>query len=388
MANEPKKTRRPRGRKGAEPAPEGVINAGSEATEPAVAALAAAVEPAASDDAPDAVPATVADPAVTSATAPDAEAGSADPVPAVSVDDLVGPPPVDGESATATRADEDAAGGDAEPPVSAELKAIIESLIYASPEPLSPKAIFKVLDSEPREDVERAIDALRRDYPAERGLQLVEIAGGFQIVTRPDLHEWVRRLFHERKNTRLSVASLETLAVIAYRQPITSAEIAEIRGVNTAGVLSTLVERKLIKTAGRKAVVGRPFLYATTKEFLLRFGLNDLNDLPRVEDMSDVLGFELPGLLNEGLPTDQFLPLGDPDEPAAAAADAADGDPGVIGPSEVDAEGPPGEPADDPVVEPGPAGDPVGQPEPVHEPAGPESAEPSWQTPDPDAEPS
>ena len=120
------------------------------------------------------------------------------------------------------------------------------------------------------------------------------MAGGYQIVTRPDLHEWVRRLFHERTTQKLTVQALETLAVIAYRQPVTALEIAEIRGVNTSGVLNTLLERQLIKIVGRKQVVGRPFLYGTTREFLIRFGLNDLNDLPKVEDMSEALGFEPP----------------------------------------------------------------------------------------------
>jgi len=212
----------------------------------------------------------------------------------------------------------------AEPPVSTELKAIIEALVFASPEPLTPKALFKLLDSEPREDVERALASLKADYRPERGLQIVEIAGGLQIVTRTDLHEWVRRLFHERKTTKLSVQALETLAVVAYRQPVTAAEIAEIRGVNTSGVLSTLMERKLVKIAGRKPVVGRPFLYATTREFLMRFGLNDLTDLPRVEDMADVLGFEIPGL-NEAGPSDQFLPLEAPCEAAAATAESGGG---------------------------------------------------------------
>jgi segregation and condensation protein B len=210
----------------------------------------------------------------------------------------------------------------AEPPVSTHLKAIIEALVYASPEPLAPKALFKLLDSEPREDVERALASLKADYRPERGLQLVEIAGGLQIVTRTDLHEWVRRLFHERKTAKLSVQALETLAVVAYRQPVTAAEITEIRGVNTAGVLSTLMERKLVKIAGRKPVVGRPFLYATTREFLMRFGLNDLADLPKVEDMADVLGFEIPGLTEAG-PSDQFLPLEAPDETAGVAAETA-----------------------------------------------------------------
>ena len=214
----------------------------------------------------------------------------------------------------------------ADPGVSTGLKAIIEALVYASPEPLTPKALYKLLDSEPREEVERALVSLKADYRPERGLQIVEIAGGLQIVTRTDLHEWVRRLFHERKAAKLSVQALETLAVVAYRQPVTAAEITEIRGVNTAGVLGTLIERKLVKIAGRKPVVGRPFLYATTREFLMRFGLNDLTDLPKVEELADALGFEIAGLGEAG-PADQFLPLEAPEEPAAAEPDAAP-DPG------------------------------------------------------------
>jgi segregation and condensation protein B len=211
----------------------------------------------------------------------------------------------------------------ADPPVSDEIKSIVEALIFASPEPLTPKALFKVLDSEPKEDVQRAIESLRRDYAGRGGLQLIELAGGFQIVTRQELSEWVRRLFHERKSGRLSVQALETLAVIAYKQPVTAAEIAEIRGVNTSGVLATLVERKLIKISGRKPVVGRPFLYATTREFLIRFGLNDLSDLPKVEEMAEALGFDLPSALDTG-PTDQLLPLGDPEVPPEERATAAD----------------------------------------------------------------
>jgi segregation and condensation protein B len=191
-----------------------------------------------------------------------------------------------------------------------DLKAIIEALIFASPEPITLKGLVKLLDTEPKEDIVAAIDALRRDYERPGGLQMVEVAGGFQIVTRPELHEWVRRLFHERTTQKLSVAALETLAVVAYKQPITAPEIAEIRGVNTAGVLGTLVERKLIKIVGRKAVVGRPFLYGTTREFLTRFGLNDLSDLPKVEDMSELLGFDLPSSVQEPAPQ-TALPFGE-----------------------------------------------------------------------------
>ncbi len=194
----------------------------------------------------------------------------------------------------------------------AELKAILEALIFASPEPLTPKAIYKLLDGETKEDIQAALRELAQDYERPGGLQLVEVAGGYQIVTRPDLHEWVRRLFNERTTQKLSVAALETLAVIAYRQPVTALEITEIRGVNTSGVLNTLLERHLVKIVGRKQVVGRPFMYATTKEFLIRFGLNDLNDLPKVEDMSEALGLEAP-LLVERNPPEEMLPLEEPD---------------------------------------------------------------------------
>jgi len=148
------------------------------------------------------------------------------------------------------------------------------------------------------------------------------VAGGYQIVTRAELHEWVRKLFHERTTQKLSVQSLETLAVIAYKQPVTSPEIAEIRGVSSSsGVLQTLIERKLVKTVGRKQVVGRPFMYGTTREFLERFGLNDIGDLPKVDELSDALGFELPSSLNE--PTETTSPLPFDDQPVAADDAAA-----------------------------------------------------------------
>jgi segregation and condensation protein B len=183
-----------------------------------------------------------------------------------------------------------------------DLKSIVEALIFASPEPLTIKTLTKLLASEPKEDIAAVIHELKADYQRPGGLSFVEVAGGYQIVTRAELHEWVRRLFHERTTQKLSVASLETLAVIAYKQPVTAPEIAEIRGVNTSGVLGTLVERRLVKVVGRKQVVGRPFLYGTTREFLERFGLNDISDLPRVEDMADLLGFDLPATIGEPAP--------------------------------------------------------------------------------------
>jgi segregation and condensation protein B len=208
-----------------------------------------------------------------------------------------------------------------EPPLvgipSAELKAIVEALVFASPEPLTPKMLFKLLASEPREDIAATVEALKADYENRPGLQWVEVAGGYQIVTRPELHEWVRRLFHERSTQKLSVQALETLAVIAYKQPVTALEVGDIRGVDTSGVLSTLLERHLIKIVGRKNVVGRPFMYATTREFLIRFGLKDLTDLPRIEDVADALGFEPPAGLVEQTPQEEILPL-DEDEPSGS----------------------------------------------------------------------
>jgi segregation and condensation protein B len=207
---------------------------------------------------------------------------------------------------------------------SAEVKAVVEALIFASPEPMTARALCRMIAEEPKEDVLAAIEALKADYENRPGLQVVEVAGGFQIVTRPELHEWVRRLFHERSTQKLTVQGLETLAVIAYKQPITALEIADIRGVNTSGVLSTLLERHLIKIVGRKNVVGRPFLYATTKEFLIRFGLKDLTDLPRIEDMAEALGFDPPAGLVEQSPREDILPLDEDPESEAGEAVAED----------------------------------------------------------------
>jgi segregation and condensation protein B len=176
--------------------------------------------------------------------------------------------------------------------------------------PLTPKVLYKLLDAEPSEDVAASLAALKAEYDGrEGGLQMVEVAGGYQIVTKPELNEWVRRLFHEHKTMRLSVQALETLAVVAYKQPVTAPEIAEIRGVNTAGVLGTLLDRRLIKIVGRKRVVGRPFMYGTTRDFLDRFGLKDLSDLPKIEDLAEALGFEPPSGLTMSSESPSPLPF-------------------------------------------------------------------------------
>jgi len=196
-----------------------------------------------------------------------------------------------------------------------QLKAVIEALVFASPDPITPRTLYRLLNDEPKEDVKAALDGLKADYADRGGLHIAEVAGGFQITTRPEYHDCVRRLFHERSATKLSVAALETLSVIAYKQPVTAAEIGEIRSVNTSGVLSTLLERHLIKIVGRKNVIGRPFLYGTTKEFLIRFGLNDLTDLPKIEDMAQQLGFDTPQILMERQVPEEMLPLEEGDVP-------------------------------------------------------------------------
>ncbi len=176
----------------------------------------------------------------------------------------------------------------------AQVRAVLEALIFASPQPITPKEIARVLQGVPREDWQRELEALRADYARdERGLQVVEVAGGFQITTRPEYNDWVRELLDPRTPTRLSIQALETLAVIAYKQPVTLPEIIELRGVKSGGVVKTLLEKRLIRIIGRKEVVGRPILYGTTKQFLLHFGLRDLDELPKIEEFAEVLGEEV-----------------------------------------------------------------------------------------------
>jgi len=175
-----------------------------------------------------------------------------------------------------------------------EVRAVLEALIFASPQPLTPREIGKVLEGVPKEAWQAAVGEIRADYARDgRGLQLVEVAGGYQITTRPEYNDWIRELLDPRTPTRLSIQALETLAVIAYKQPVTLPEIIDLRGVKSGGVLKTLLEKRLIRITGRKEVVGRPMLYGTTKEFLLQFGLKDVGELPKIEEFAEVLGEEV-----------------------------------------------------------------------------------------------
>ena len=172
----------------------------------------------------------------------------------------------------------------------AERAAVIEALIYVSEEPLSVKIIADVL-KEDKEVVSQAIAALEQEFNARNsGLQLREVAGGWQFATRPEYHEHVRAFLKTRPSAKLTIASLETLAVIAYRQPVTVPEILEIRGVQSPSAIKTLLDKKLIVAKGRKDAVGRPMMYGTSKDFLMQFGLKDLSELPSVEDFHDLSG--------------------------------------------------------------------------------------------------
>jgi segregation and condensation protein B len=166
-----------------------------------------------------------------------------------------------------------------------ERKAALEAIIYAADEPATIEQLAKALGEE-KLVVQASLDELVGSYGSEeRGIEIRAVAGGYKLYTKPQQHDVVRRFIKSlRPPLRLTMPALETLAVIAYKQPVTSPEISEIRGVNTSGVISTLLDKRLITTAGRKEVIGRPILYKTSKEFLMRFGLSDLEELPSLKE--------------------------------------------------------------------------------------------------------
>jgi len=171
-----------------------------------------------------------------------------------------------------------------------ELKPIIESLIYVSEEPITVKQLATILEGESVSDIQTAADQLVEEFNARGGgLEVRQLAGGYRITTRLELSEYVRRYLKSQPSARLSLAALETLAVIAYKQPITIPEILEIRGVTSTSAIKTLLDRRLIVAKGHKQVVGRPMLYGTSKDFLIHFGLNDLSELPNLEDFEDLM---------------------------------------------------------------------------------------------------
>ena len=165
-------------------------------------------------------------------------------------------------------------------------KQILEGLLFASDEPITIEQLGGVLEL-PAEEIRALVDALRREYAAQQhALTILEVAGGFQMATIPDVAPWIRQCYRQAHKERLSKPALETLAIMAYKQPITRAEIEAIRGVNVDGVVESLLEKNLIRIMGRKDAPGRPILYGTTKEFLQYFGLNALVDLPKLAEVS------------------------------------------------------------------------------------------------------
>jgi len=222
------------------------------------------------------------------------------------------------------------------------LKPKLEAIIYAAETPITLDQMVQLLKdtadiaggTELRSEVLRALTELKVEYSADsHGIEVREIAGGYRMSTKPEQHDLVRSFAKSLKPPiRLSLPALETLAVIAYKQPVTVPEISEIRGVDSNGVIATLLERKLITTSGRKDVVGRPILYKTTKEFLLRFGLKDVNELPSMEEFeklvaesfqNDLLPAEQAQTTTENAPQAQG---GDVVSPSGVAGAAADGE--------------------------------------------------------------
>ena len=206
-----------------------------------------------------------------------------------------------------------------------KVRPAVEALLFSSSRPVRESDIAEAVDASPEAVAEALVSlAEEADAPA-RGIRLERVAAGWRFVTRPEFDSLLRRFHEVTERSRLSLAALETLAIIAYRQPITLPEIQEVRGVNSSSVLTTLLEKKLVTTAGRKSVVGTPFLYRTTRDFLVRFGLNEIEDLPQPDELAEDLAATVDA---EGsLPASP--PLAEPLSPAAErppGADSGDGE--------------------------------------------------------------
>ena len=215
-----------------------------------------------------------------------------------------------------------------------ERKAALEAIIYAADEPATIEQLAKALDEE-KLVVQAALDELVASYASEdRGIEIRAVAGGYKMYTKPQQHDVVRRFIKSlRPPLRLTMPALETLAVIAYKQPVTSPEISEIRGVNTSGVISTLLDKRLITTAGRKEVIGRPILYKTSKEFLMRFGLSDLEELPSLKEF-EALAREALGSDEGVAPSGEDYGAGGTTAEANVAADSAENPTSAVAASE------------------------------------------------------
>lgn len=188
-----------------------------------------------------------------------------------------------------------------------ELIAAVEALLFAAGETISLDRLVEIFEDAGREQVVAALHVVAARHAAapDRGILVEEVAGGWRMVTAPETHAALRKYFADRDRQKLSMAALETLAIVAYRQPISGPEIQELRGKSSGAVLRTLLERRLIRICGRKEVVGKPFLYATTREFLIHFGLKSLKDLPPLEEFEEAFESETSGLLPVGTGEDR-----------------------------------------------------------------------------------
>ncbi len=174
------------------------------------------------------------------------------------------------------------------------MQAVMEAIIYVADDPIKPEQFREIFPEEPAELIEQALKSMIDAFNARAGGMIIrEVAGGYRMTTRPEHHEQIRAYLKTRPNAKLSMAALETLAVIAYKQPVTLAEILAIRGKKSSTALQTLLERKLVAILGRKPVVGRPILYGTSREFLIHFGLKNLSDLPTLEEFAQMAGEQL-----------------------------------------------------------------------------------------------
>ncbi len=175
-----------------------------------------------------------------------------------------------------------------------EMQAVMEAIIYVADDPVRLEQFKEVFPDETTETIEQALKEMMETFNARQGGMLIrEVAGGYRMTTRPEHHERIRSYLKTRPNAKLSMAALETLAVIAYKQPVTLAEVLAIRGKKSSTALQTLLERKMVAILGRKNVVGRPILYGTSKEFLIHFGLNSLSELPTLEEFAQIAGEQL-----------------------------------------------------------------------------------------------
>ena len=182
--------------------------------------------------------------------------------------------------------------GDLKPPDDL-LKAVLEAVVFAAGEPVPVKELASALGGVEESLLEEAAAVLAEEYRGRgAGLQVERVAGGLRLATRTDVGPWVRQFFRQRNRTRLSSAGLETLAIVAYRQPITAPEIQAIRGVDSTASLKSLLEKKLVRVLGKKKVVGSPLLYGTSRHFLVHFGLNSLADLPPIDEFNEILGMD------------------------------------------------------------------------------------------------